>query len=349
MAETLGNSDDRDFSTIMFFTDCLDAASTMVCCMKRGSTVRIGQVVLALVMSFFGIVVTMPTAVLAATVWPVDGAIADPFAPPEHDWEAGHRGVDLVGHVGDPVRTPAAGTITFSGMIVDRPVVVVSHGSYRSTFEPVLGIAPVGTVVTAGATIGLLKTGHDCKATGVNVACLHWGLKEGQRYLDPITLLNGSDVRLLSRSAVAVARARASDRAYTTSDAGSLSLPASGRISSAFGWRADPFTGVRTFHNGVDIAATCGSPIRAVLPGLVTLAKDAGPGGLRIVLDHGDVDGHHIVTAYSHAQEFSVAPGRVVAQGETIASVGSTGRSTGCHVHFQAFVDDALVDPLSIT
>ncbi len=115
------------------------------------------------------------------------------FEPPAQHWGPGHRGVDLAAVVGQDVLAPADGVVTFAARIVDRPVVVVSHGSLRSTLEPVAAVVPVGTTVTAGRAIGRLSSdpGH-C----VPVVCLHWGLLRGDTYLDPLALLAPRSVRL---------------------------------------------------------------------------------------------------------------------------------------------------------
>lgn len=139
-----------------------------------------------------------PSAVTAAV-----GAFRSPLAgslvvlrrlePPAITWGAGHRGVDLGAGVGEAVLAPANGVITFAGRIVDRSVVVVSHGPLRSTFEPVAAVLPVGTVVRAGQPVGTLtaEAGH-C----MPVSCLHWGVLRGDTYLDPLALLAPPSVRL---------------------------------------------------------------------------------------------------------------------------------------------------------
>jgi murein DD-endopeptidase MepM/ murein hydrolase activator NlpD len=129
--------------------------------------------------------------------------VARYFDPPEVLWGAGHRGVDLVGAVGQPVRTALAGRVVFAGRIAGRGVVVVSHGATRTTYEPVTASVPVGTAVAAGQLIGRLEWfGSHCSPR----ACLHWGLKVGDRYLDPLTLVGGPrPVRLLPLGSLSLA------------------------------------------------------------------------------------------------------------------------------------------------
>lgn len=101
-------------------------------------------------------------------------------------------------------------------------------------------------------------------------------------------------------------------------------------VSSPFGVRSDPFTGSRRFHAGVDLDAPEGTHVFTAASGLVVYAGVQGGYGKQIVVDHGD----GIRTHYSHLAEILVAPGETVADGDPIALVGSTGRSTGPHLHF---------------
>ena len=133
----------------------------------------------------------------AAGVWPLDPRpeVVAGFDPPESRWGAGHRGVDLAGHVGQPVRAAEPGRVTFAGTLAGRGVVVVDHGTTRTTYEPVDASVALGDQVRAGAVVGRLQLfGSHCFPR----ACLHWGLIEGRdRYLDPLTLVGAGPVRLL--------------------------------------------------------------------------------------------------------------------------------------------------------
>ncbi|MFS0705062.1 M23 family metallopeptidase, partial [Cellulomonas sp. 179-A 9B4 NHS] len=108
-------------------------------------------------------------------------------APPER-WAAGHRGVDLLAPAGADVVAPADGTVSFAGHVVDRGVVTVLHpDGRRSSVEPVVPLVAVGDVVRAGDRLGTVATGGHCAGT-----CLHWGVREGDRYVDPWSLLPGA-------------------------------------------------------------------------------------------------------------------------------------------------------------
>ena len=130
-------------------------------------------------------------------VWPLRPRpeVVRSFDPPDVVWGSGHRGVDLAGAIGQPVRAALPGRVSYAGAIAGVGVVVVDHGSTRTTYQPVAAGVPVGVEVAAGEVIGTLEWyGTHC----LPAACLHWGLVEGDRYLDPLTLVGGpGPVRLL--------------------------------------------------------------------------------------------------------------------------------------------------------
>lgn len=129
-------------------------------------------------------------------VWPLDPQpqVVSRFDPPSSRWGPGHRGVDLLGAVGQPVHAAEDGTVSFAGRLAGRGVVVVTHGSTRTTYEPVSAQLSAGDRVRAGDLLGRLELlGSHCLPR----ACLHWGLIEGERYLDPLTLVGSGTVWLL--------------------------------------------------------------------------------------------------------------------------------------------------------
>jgi murein DD-endopeptidase MepM/ murein hydrolase activator NlpD len=103
------------------------------------------------------------------------------------------------------------------------------------------------------------------------------------------------------------------------------------RITSRFGWRTHPLTGTRRFHSGIDIGAPTGTPVVATGTGTVISAGWNGGYGKAIIIQHNDVQ----QTLYGHLSEISVQPGQVIEQGTVIGLVGSTGNSTGPHLHFE--------------
>lgn len=140
-----------------------------------------------------------PTATEPGTGWdwPLTGAptVPRPFDPPPQPWRSGHRGADLAGAPGQQVLAAGAGTVAFAGPVAGRPLVSIDHpGGLRTTYEPVNPSVGAGQAVARGTPIGTLAAGHDgCPAE----ACLHWGLRRGETYLDPLALLRPPRVRLL--------------------------------------------------------------------------------------------------------------------------------------------------------
>jgi murein DD-endopeptidase MepM/ murein hydrolase activator NlpD len=122
-----------------------------------------------------------------------------------------------------------------------------------------------------------------------------------------------------------------------------LSRPIRGEssVSSPFGTRLDPFTRGLALHTGLDLKAEYGEPARATAPGRVTAAESAGGYGNMVELDHG----HGLTTRFGHLARIAVHPGQRVAVGDVIGFVGSTGRSTGAHLHYETRIDGEPVDP----
>lgn len=116
---------------------------------------------------------------------------------------------------------------------------------------------------------------------------------------------------------------------------------ADGFIGSGFGWRTDPFTGQMTRHEGIDFAAPSGTPIHAAAGGVVVLAEFHPEYGNVVEIDHGN----QLMTRYAHASRVAVRPGDLVKRGQKIAEVGSTGRSTGPHLHFEVHSKGTAQNP----
>lgn len=128
-----------------------------------------------------------------------------------------------------------------------------------------------------------------------------------------------------------------------TYDGGMFCLPMASykRVSSDFGWRIHPTLGVNKFHNGVDFAAATGTPIYAAYNGTVVGAGYNSSMGNYVMINHGD----GLYTIYMHASKLYVSSGQSVTKGTTIAAVGSTGRSTGPHLHFGVRLNGEYVSP----
>ncbi|MDQ7997842.1 MAG: M23 family metallopeptidase [Luteibacter sp.] len=120
-------------------------------------------------------------------------------------------------------------------------------------------------------------------------------------------------------------------------------MPVNGYISSYFGGRPDPFSGHSARHTGIDIATPTGTPVTAVAEGMVTFAGQRSGYGDVIEIDHGN----GYMTRYAHNSALVARPGQRVRVGDVIAKAGSTGRSTGSHVHFEVWYHDKVVNPLA--
>jgi murein DD-endopeptidase MepM/ murein hydrolase activator NlpD len=119
---------------------------------------------------------------------------------------------------------------------------------------------------------------------------------------------------------------------------------AESRVSSAYGWRRDPFTGGRAFHGGLDIAAAAGTPVVATAPGVVKAIGENSRLGRYVILVFADGS----VATYGHLRDFTVDSGQVVRRGERLGSVGSTGRASGPHLDYRLEVDGRRIDPLPL-
>ncbi|QIV87311.1 M23 family metallopeptidase [Glutamicibacter mishrai] len=113
------------------------------------------------------------------------------------------------------------------------------------------------------------------------------------------------------------------------------------RISSPYGWRANPTGAGNQIHIGQDYPISCGSPVYASEDGTVSVSAWAGHSGMRVTIDHGS----NVQTGYSHNSKLIAKVGQSVKQGELIALAGTTGNSTGCHVHFEVIIDGRWHDP----
>jgi murein DD-endopeptidase MepM/ murein hydrolase activator NlpD len=123
-----------------------------------------------------------------------------------------------------------------------------------------------------------------------------------------------------------------------------LDLPLDTRVSSRFGYRADPFHGMQRFHAGLDFAAAYGREVPAAAPGRVVSAGYEGGYGLSVVVDHGQ----GVQTRYAHLSSVAVAAGQELARSEIVGRVGRSGRATGPHLHFEVALDGRKVDPATV-
>ena len=119
--------------------------------------------------------------------------------------------------------------------------------------------------------------------------------------------------------------------------------PVRGWLTSTFGYRIDPFTGLRQFHEGLDIANRLGTPIIAPADGIVSRCSNSFGYGLTVEINHG----YGIKTIYGHLSKAYVTVGHSVRRGERIAAVGSSGRATGPHLHYQVMLNEVPMSPMN--
>jgi murein DD-endopeptidase MepM/ murein hydrolase activator NlpD len=272
--------------------------------------------------------------------WPLGSrAVGADFDLPDGPYRAGHRGVDLPGRAGEPVRAVAPGRVVFSGVVAGVGVVSVDHGAERSTYQPVVRrVVRKGDAVDGGEVLGRLDAaGSHCVGP-----CLHLGRLEGERYLDPRERLTGASRFVLVDPEGPLPRPASTALGGGGGPVGDLARPVGGPVTSAFGMRVHPVTGVRKLHDGVDLGAPCGTPVRAARAGTVRSAGHDGAYGIRVVVDHG----RGVETGYAHLTGASVSPGDRVTTSSTLGTVGSTGLSTGCHLHFMVVRGGVAVDPM---
>jgi murein DD-endopeptidase MepM/ murein hydrolase activator NlpD len=160
--------------------------------------------------------------------------------------------------------------------------------------------------------------------------------------------LKREEARIKKQILAAIAAAAAQDGpGYTGASNGYFNFPVAGRVTSPFGYRTHPIYGYYGLHDGTDFGAGCGSSLRAVAAGTVVSAYYSSVYGNRLYVNVGRINGRSVVAVYNHASSYRVRVGERVARGETLGYVGSTGWSTGCHLHFTVLRDGNAVDPMT--
>lgn len=280
----------------------------------------------------------------AATRWgaglavrPVPGPAVRAFDPPATRFGAGHRGVDLRAASGEPVVAAMGGTVTFAGRVAGVSWVTVDHGGgLDTTYGPIEPrLVGAGEVVAPGEWLGFLAAG---------ARHLDWGARLHGDYIDPLGLLGGWETYLTTAQdtaglpALGGAAATMPPAAVTS---GRMVLPATGPLTSDFGPRTHPVTGVQRLHAGIDIGGATGTPIRAAAAGVVTFAGSLSGYGTTVTIDHGG----GISTLYAHQSSTAVRAGQSVGAGEVIGRIGATGVVTGPHLHFEVRVGGVAQDP----
>jgi murein DD-endopeptidase MepM/ murein hydrolase activator NlpD len=178
-------------------------------------------------------------------------------------------------------------------------------------------------------------------------------VQQRQGAVDAIAAKKASEQKRVDRAEAEQAklaeilRNRARARSGRETDGGStLSHPVSAPITSGYGWRYHPILGYRRLHAGTDFGAPCGTPVKAAASGTIVQAGwSSGGYGNHIVVDHGRMRGADVATTYNHLSRIVVSSGQV-GRGEVIGYSGTTGLSTGCHLHFEVWVNGSTTDPM---
>jgi murein DD-endopeptidase MepM/ murein hydrolase activator NlpD len=141
-------------------------------------------------------------------------------------------------------------------------------------------------------------------------------------------------------------RARRQHGGFKGDTGGFLLRPVPGVVTSPYGWRIHPIYGYWGLHDGTDFSAPCGTPERAVASGTVISRSWSDVYGNRLYLDLGQVNGKNMTVVYNHMSAYKASTGQHVSRGQTVGYAGTTGWSTGCHLHFTVMLDGATVDPM---
>jgi murein DD-endopeptidase MepM/ murein hydrolase activator NlpD len=182
------------------------------------------------------------------------------------------------------------------------------------------------------------------KARNADMATLQSLEKERDRIAE-VLRKRAEEARRRAMAAAAAAAAAGQSTGPTHSN-GYLDYPVSGPITSPFGWRRHPIYGYRSLHDGIDFGASCGTPIYAPANGTVIDEYFQTAWGNRLIIDHGWQRGVGLATISNHLSSYAVGVGDHVKRGEVVGFVGTTGWSTGCHLHFTVLQNGNAVDPM---
>jgi murein DD-endopeptidase MepM/ murein hydrolase activator NlpD len=194
----------------------------------------------------------------------------------------------------------------------------------------------------AAAKVQLLLTARDA-AVAATTAATAVDAAQGQVQQGSQTSLQA---QLVAQARQLLGAAGARPGSSIASVPGTLAWPAHGPITSPFGMRVHPITGVRKLHTGTDLGIPCGTQVHAAREGTVLSAGWDTAYGFRTVVSHGVVNGALLATTYNHQSQLDVTVGQHVDVGQVIGLSGTTGYSTGCHLHFELLVNGDFVDPM---
>jgi murein DD-endopeptidase MepM/ murein hydrolase activator NlpD len=192
-----------------------------------------------------------------------------------------------------------------------------------------------------------LRLTRALKATGIDTKTLMKRVTAGEGQGGPLIPIESADIGATDEGfnaslTDAVAAIAKLDGVVTALNALPLATPSqAGGVSSGFGARLDPFNEQLAFHSGVDFSGPSGSAVRATASGIIVFAGPQGAYGNTVEIDHG----YGIRTRYGHLAKILVQVGAAIDKGAIVGKLGSTGRSTGPHVHYEVWYDNAVRDP----
>ena len=166
-----------------------------------------------------------------------------------------------------------------------------------------------------------------------------------QEDLEELAKLKRQEKRI--KEQILAAAAADQSTGYVGADDGFLLAPVVGSVTSPFGYRIHPIYGYWGLHDGTDFGVSCGEGMRASANGKVISRYYSSVYGNRLYIDVGKVNGHALTVVYNHATSYDVNVGDTVTRGQVVGYVGSTGWSTGCHLHFTVLQDGTAVDPMT--
>ena len=198
-------------------------------------------------------------------------------------------------------------------------------------------VASLGSIAGEVSAIYGLKTNSPLLPTNNDVRP-----EQYQSSLDTLYALRGSALTGAAAAGLQDPNRRLASLSDWTRAADAPSLwPVEGRLTSSFGERVDPFNGEGAVHSGIDISVPYGTPVHAAADGVVSFANLSSGYGRLITLDHG----HGISTGYGHLSGFAITPGQHVRRGQVIGYVGTTGRVTSPHLHYEVRIQSVPVNP----
>jgi murein DD-endopeptidase MepM/ murein hydrolase activator NlpD len=198
---------------------------------------------------------------------------------------------------------------------------------------------------TTTATPSAEAAANDAATVDAAAQAAELETRRAQVQQDQIAQKAAAEAAAAQAAAEAAAAQAAAEAAAAEAARFVLVAPVNAPVISGFGYRIHPVYGYSKMHTGLDYRVTCGVPVSAAEDGKVVESGWGGGYGNRVVIDHGMVNGRNLKTSYNHLSKRSLTVGMSVSKGDLVGLVGSTGTSTGCHLHFEVEQNGAKVNP----